>query len=453
MERPERSMMNLAMFLQPTGRGWAWRSPRSRIEDLWKLDLPLEMTLAAERAKLDTIFLGNWLAWEGGEIGQQPFTAGYEPLTLIAGMAARTSRIGLIGTSSTTFEYPFNAARLLSSIDWLSKGRVGWNVVTSTSGAEYYGMELPSHEERYARADEYLQVAYGFWDAWDDDAVVNDREKGRWALAERIHPIDHQGKYFKAKGQLFMHRSPQGRPVIVQAGQSAQGIQFAARHAELVFTAQTDVEAARSFRAELKERAAAEGRDSGSVKVLPGIMPVIAATAEEAHDLEAQLNAWTPLEAGLERAAETLQADLTGLDPDRPIPPERLRDPEKASIAVTFGSRYRNFYHMAVVQKMTLREIIARTDRNIGHNAPVGTVSEVADLMQDWFESGACDGFAMTPTAVPELYDAICETLVPELQARGLARTEYEGTTLRDHLGLKRPSSPLNRTSLEGARS
>jgi FMN-dependent oxidoreductase (nitrilotriacetate monooxygenase family) len=434
--------MNLVMFLQPTGRGWAWRSERSRIEELWGLDLPLSLTLQAERAKFDAVFMGSWLSWEGGEIGQQPFTAGYEPFTVLGALASRTEKIGLVATASTSFEHPFNVARFLSSLDWLSNGRVGWNVVTSVSGGEHYGIELPPAEERYVRAQEYLEVACAFWDAWDDDAVVNDREGGVWALADRIHPIDFEGRYFQAQGQLFMHRSPQGRPVIVQAGQSPAGMEFAARNAEVVFTAQSDIEAARAFRTELRERAALAGRDPAHLKVLPGLLPTVGETTGQAEEFERTLNALTPFEVALSRAADTLQADLSGLVPGQPIPADRLLPPGSASLAANFGSRYANFYDMAVRQKMSLRDIVARIDRNIGHTAPVGTASAIADLMQEWYESEACDGWAITPTAVPETFDAVCDLLVPELQRRGLARREYEGNTLRDHLGLPRPASP-----------
>lgn len=446
MER-RRGVMNLVMFLQMTGRGWAWRSPRSRIEELWGLDLPLSLALQAERARFDAVFLGSWLSWEGGAIGQQPFTAGYEPFTLLGALAARTKHIGLVATASTSFEYPYNVARFLSGLDWLSRGRIGWNVVTSTGGGEHYGIELPRNEERYTRAQEYLDVACALWDAWDDDAVVNDREQGVWARADRIHPIDYKGEYYRVQGQLFMHRSPQGRPVIVQAGQSPAGMDFASRNAEVVFTAQSDIEAAKAFRLELRERAASAGRDPDSLKVLPGLLPTVGRTAEEAREFEHQLNLWTPFEVGLARAEETLQADLSGLDPDQPIPAERLVPPDAANIEASFGSRYRNFYDMVVHQKMSLRDVIARTDRNIGHNAPVGSAGDIADIMQEWYETGACDGWAITATAVPEAYDAVCDLLIPELQRRGVARREYEGSTLRDHLGLARPGSPARTTA------
>ncbi|WP_439397551.1 NtaA/DmoA family FMN-dependent monooxygenase [Bradyrhizobium sp. PMVTL-01] len=442
-------VMNLVMFLQMTGRGWAWRSPRSRIEDLWTLDLPLKMTEEAEKAKFDAIILGSWLAFENGELGQKPFTGAYEPFTLIGALAARTEKIGLVATSSTTFEHPYNAARFLTMLDWLSRGRVGWNVVTSVTGEQHYGIKLPPKEERYARADEYLEVCNSLWDAWEDDAVINDRIGGFWARSERIHPIDHEGRYYKVQGQLFMHRSPQGRPVIVQAGQSSAGLDFAARNAEVVFTAQNDIGAAKTFRREIRDRAAAAGRNPNKIKVLPGLIPIVAETAERARAFEAQLDEWTPLNIGIDRMQEIFQAKLEDLDPDQPIPAERLVSPDDPSFESTLSqrfqasvSRYRNFYDMAVKEKMTLRQMIVSRDRDNGHLAPVGSASQVADVMQEWYEAEACDGWTVTPPAVPEALDAVCQLLVPELQRRGIARTEYEGTTLRDHLGLERPRSP-----------
>lgn len=439
--------MILTMFLQMAGRGWAWRSPKSRIEDLWTLDPPLYLTHEAEKAKIDAIVLGNWLHPETGAFGQRPFTGGYEPFTLIGALAARTDKIGLVATSSTTFEHPYNAARFLTMLDWLSCGRVGWNVVTSADGEQHYGTEMPPKDERYRRAEEYMQVCNGLWDAWDDDAVVNDRANAFWARPDRVHPIDHQGRYFNVQGQLFMHRSPQGRPVIVQAGQSADGRDFAARHAEVVFTAQTDIGAAQAFRRDLRDRAAAAGRNPDSIKILPGFSPIVAETAEQARAFEAQLNEWMPLELGVERMQDIFQVQLGDLDPDRPVPAERLVSPDDlATIAKTMPpasvSRYRNFYDMAVKDKMTLRELAARGDRANGHNQPIGSVDQIADLMQEWYEGEACDGFMLGCVSVPENADAICQLLIPELQRRGLARTEYEGATLRDHLGLERPRSP-----------
>ncbi|MGW4339264.1 NtaA/DmoA family FMN-dependent monooxygenase [Rhodococcus koreensis] len=441
MERNDR-LMNLVMFLSPTGQRWTWRDSSSPIEELWGLDLPVRITQQAERAKFDALFIGSWLVHEGGDIGRQPFTAGYEPFTLMGALAARTERIGLIGTASTTFVHPYNMARFMTSLDWLSAGRIGWNVVTSSGGAEHYGIEMPAHTERYLRAQEYLSATNALWDAWDDDAVVNDRQNGVWARSSGIHPVDFRGEHVRVSGQLFMHRSPQGRPVIVQAGQSAAGMEFAARNAEVVFTAQSELGAAKEFYRELKERAAAAGRDPGAIRILPGVMPIVGATTAEAEALEARLDEYVDLEVGREQAAATLQANLDGLDPDEPIPSDRLISPDSVDVELPFGSRYRNFYNLAVHQRVPLRRIIANISRTVGHNAATGSAEDIADLLQEWFEAGACDGFAITPVSMPEGLDGVCHHLVPELQRRGLARTEYDGATLRDHLGLVRPPLP-----------
>ena len=433
--------MDTVLFFSPVGQRWTWRAPTSAVEELWRADLPVRIARQAEEAKFDALFIGSWLHDEGGPLGKQPFTAGYEPLTLMGALATTTSQIGLIGTASTTFTHPFNLARYLSSLDWLSNGRIGWNVVTSTTGAEMYGMQLPPHDQRYARARQHLKIATELWDAWDDDAVVNDREGGTWALTERIHPVDIQDDHFHVTGQLFMHRSPQGRPVIVQAGQSSDGMDFAARNAELIFTAQTDIGAARSYYDEIKSRAASLGRDPSHIRVLPGIMPIIGATAQAAADLEQKFDDYVAVEPGLRRAAAALQADLSGLDLDSPIPPERLVPPGSADVEIQFGSRYRNFYEMAVTEKLPLRQIMGKITRAVGHLAPTADAGTVADLMQEWYESGVCDGFAVMPAAVPEMLDSICDLLMPELRRRGLAKTEYRGSTLREHLNLPRPAT------------
>jgi FMN-dependent oxidoreductase (nitrilotriacetate monooxygenase family) len=436
--------MALVMFFAPTGRqASSWRSDTSPVEELWGSDLPARIARQAEAAKFDAIFLADVLYFHmGGKMGAHPFPTGYEVFTTLSAMAAQTTHIGLIGTASTTFIHPFNMARYLTSLDWLSGGRAGWNIVTSQAGEEHYGIELPPSNERYIRAQEYLDAAKALWDAWDDDAVVNDRQNARWARSEAIKPVAFDGTYYRTAGQLFMHRSPQGWPVLVQAGQSPTGMDFAARNAEVVFTAQTDLDAARAFYQELKERTQLAGRDPNSIKVLPGLTPVVAETGEGARAVEDQLDRFIDVELGQTDLAVVLQADLTGLDPDQPIPAERLVDPDESEMDALGGSRYRNFYDMAVRQRLSLRRIIALNERALGHGSATGSVSDVADHMQHWYELEACDGFALTPVTIPDGVTSVCELLMPELQRRGLARTEYQGTTLRDHLGLPRPSSP-----------
>lgn len=436
--------MNLVMFYAPTGRmASSWRSATSPVEELWGPELPVRLAQQAERAKFDAIFLADVLYYNmGGRIGAQPFPTGYEPFTTMSAMAARTRHIGLIGTASTTFIHPFNMARYLSSLDWLSGGRAGWNVVTSQAGEEHYGLELPPNDQRYQRAEEYLQATKALWDAWDDDAVVNDRARATWARADRIHPVGFEGEYYRTAGQLFMHRSPQGWPVIVQAGQSPAGMDFAARNAEIIFTAQTDIDVAQGFYADLKERAAAAGRDPDSIRILPGMTPIVADTAEAARALEDELDQYIDLEIGRTDLSVALQADLSGLDPDEPIPADLLVDPDAARTDAFGGSRYRNFYNMVVRHKFTMRRIIALNDRALGHSSATGAVEDVADQMQEWFEGRACDGFAITPVTVPEGVASVCDRLIPELRRRGLARRDYGGATLRENLNLHRPPSP-----------
>ena len=378
----------------------------------------------------------------GGQMGAQPFPTGYEPFTTLSLIAAQTKHIGLIGTMSTQFYHPYNMARYLCSLDWLSGGRAGWNIVTSQAGEEHYGIELPPSDQRYERSEEYLHAVRALWDAWDDDAVVNDRENATWARADRIHPVEFEGRYYRAGGQLFMHRSPQGWPVLVQAGQSQAGMDFAARNAEVLFTAQSDVELAREFYREIKDRARAAGRDPASVRVLPGITAIVAETREEALAFEKSLDDYINPEIGRVDLEVALQIDLSDLDPDQPIPLERIAPPEKIRVDAFGGSRYRGFHKLAVEQRLTIRQMISVNDRTLGHSSSTGSAVEVADQMQEWFETDACDGFAIAPVTNPEGIAAVCSMLIPELRRRGLARTEYTGKTLRDNLGLPRPSSP-----------
>jgi FMN-dependent oxidoreductase (nitrilotriacetate monooxygenase family) len=432
--------MNLILFFNPGGRLPAsWRRPESRVEDLYRLDFAIEVAQRAERAGFDALFLAD--VFYEGDIGRDPFSTGVEPLTLMSALSPVTSRIGLIGTVSTSFVNPYNLARYLASIDHMSNGRVGWNVVTSSAGGEVFGVELPPREERYVRADEFVRVAEELWDAWDDDAVVNDRHSRVWARPDGIHPVDFDGDYFSVRGQLKMPRSPQGKPVIVQAGQSSEGMDFAARHAEVVFTAQTDIEEAQQFYAEVKSRAASLGRDPSTIKILPGIAPIIGESSAAAQQIAAELAALVDMEVGRKAMEVTLQgADLTGLPLDEPIPADRLADPEVAASSGGLGaSRYKNFYSMAVRDKMTLRDLIFESERGLGHSTVTDSVARVADRFEEWFTSAACDGFAVTPVYMPDGLDVICDSLLPELQRRGLFSSEYAGTTLRDHLGLERP--------------
>jgi FMN-dependent oxidoreductase (nitrilotriacetate monooxygenase family) len=317
--------------------------------------------------------------------------------------------------------------------------------VVTTAGpdaARNFGLEdQPTHRERYERADEFLDVAYALWDSWEDDAPVGDKAEGVWGDSSKVHTIDHDGRFFKVRGPLNVPRSPQGRPVIVQAGSSEDGRHFAARHAEAVFTAHQTLADAQEFYGDLKRRAAAVGRDPETVKILPGIVPVLGATEAEAQALERQLDELIKPEYAREQLARTLRLRPEDLPLDRELPAD-LPDEDEIEGA---KSRYTLIVNLARRERLTVRQLIGRLGGGRGHRTFTGTPEQVADAIVDWFDQGAADGFNIMPAALPSGLDAFVDHVVPLLQRRGLFRTEYEGTTLRDHLGLARPADRARR--------
>lgn len=430
--------MRLALFYSPMGRSvWAWRRPTSRVEDLWGLELPARAAAQAEAAKFDAVFFAE--NFQVTDIAL-PHMVGYEPLTTAAALSARTEKIGFIATASTTFVPPHTIARTFSSIDHISGGRIGWNIVTSADGEEHFGMTLPPAEERYHRAHEHVAAVKTLWDCWAEDAVLADRETGVWADPTKVRRADFHGEYFDVQGPLTINRSPQGWPVLVQAGQSEAGVDFASRHAEVVFTVQPELAAAKVFSQRLKAQAAVYGRAPDDVKILPGIVPIVGRDEGEARAIAAELDDLVDIENGLRQLSMGLQgADLRGLDLDEPIPLERVTPPDELTMSSLYRSRYAVLYRTVEQQTATLREMIVARARSVGHGSQIGTAEGVADRMEQWFTEGACDGFVVSPPYMPEGFDLVCSELIPELQRRGLFRKEYEGATLRDHLGLPRP--------------
>ncbi|MEF2978567.1 NtaA/DmoA family FMN-dependent monooxygenase [Subtercola sp. YIM 133946] len=444
--------LSLVLFHSPTGRYMhTWARRESRIEQLFGLELVRYSAERAEAARFDGIFLADKVFFD--RVGGNPDMSSYEPLTTLGALSAVTTKLGLIATASTTFTEPYNLARMLSQLDFLSNGRVAWNVVTSTDGAANFQNDLPPKAERYDQAQDSFEAMTALWDAWADDAVVLDRENGVWADISKISQPHYQGRYVQVRDALAMPRSPQGRPVIVQAGQSPEGMAFAARNADVVFTAQNHLPSAIEFRRRLRELAAANGRPDGAPRVLPGLLPIIAETQAEADDIMGSIADLLPLRVGLnELSTLLLGADLDGLDLDEPLPVERLKTLEEAAGHSHLGaSRYPNMYRLVTEQRPTLRELVRTSSQSAGHPVFVGTATSVADQMQQWFEAEACDGFMISPPYMPEGLDAVCDLLVPELQRRGLFRTEYPGETLRDTLALARPDrrSSGHRTASE----
>lgn len=421
--------MSLVLFYSPFGRlNYSWRRPSSCIEDVMTLDYVARAAREAEAARFDAIFLADKLRRDGTDFIQ------IEPLTTLGALSAMTEHIGLVATVSTTFSEPYNVARMLSQIDFLSNGRAAVNIVTSTEGDENFSGSLPPKAERYRIAQDWLDAAIGLWDGWDPDAVRNDRAGNVWADTSKMHAADHVGPYFQVKGPLTVPRSPQGRPVIVQAGQSPEGMDYGARNAEIVFTAKNEFDKAVAFAAEMRARADGFGRDGSMLRILPGVVPIVGSTDAEAEEIAEEIAGLYELSDGIAYLSLLLlDVRLDDLDPDLPIPIDRLLTLEEAQQSPNLhASRYPNMYRIIVEDRPTLRELVKTRAKATGHQFLIGSASRIADEMEHWFRSEACDGFTVIPPYMPEGLTRICSELVPELQRRGLFRTEYPGTTLRD---------------------
>lgn len=437
MTTPAPRTLHLNAFLMSTGHHEAsWRLPES--DPFANTDIAHYQRLAkiAERGKLDSIFFADSpVLW--GDIGRRP-SGSIEPTVLLTAIAAVTERIGLIATASTTYNDPFNLARRFASVDHVSGGRAGWNVVTTAGpdAARNFGLDdQPAHKTRYERAAEFLDVAQKLWDSWDDDAPLGDKESGVWGDNDRVRPIDHTGTHFRVRGPLNLPRSPQGHPLIVQAGSSEDGKAFAARYAEAVFTAHQTLADAQAFYGDLKARTAALGRDPDGIKILPGIVPVIGATEAEALRLDAELDELIRPEYAVAQLARTLRVDPADLALDRELPADLPSEDEIEGAK----SRYTLIVELARRESLTVRQLIGRLGGGRGHRTFAGTPEQVADAIVEWFDGGAADGFNIMPAVLPSGLEAFVEHVVPILQRRGLFREDYEGRTLREHYGLDRP--------------
>ncbi|MGA5757998.1 LLM class flavin-dependent oxidoreductase [Nonomuraea bangladeshensis] len=427
--------LHLNAFLMGVGHHEAaWRHPSTEPARLTDVRHYQELARIAERGTLDSVFLADGLALQG-HVGHNAL-GGLEPLTLLAALAAVTDHVGLIATVSTTYNEPFHVARKFASLDHISGGRAGWNIVTSAGEAEArnFGIERPAHAARYARAEEFLDVVLKLWDSWEDDAVVRDRVAGRYADTGKIHAIEHEGEHFAVRGPLNASRPPQGHPLLVQAGSSEDGKDFAARYAEAVFTAQQTLEEGREFYADLKRRVAARGRRPEEVLVLPGISPIIGSTEREALRLEKELEDLIVPAYGLAQLGQMTGIELTEDDLDRELPDVPV-ETEGAQ------SRRKLVVELARRERLTVRRLLARLAGGRGHRVVAGTPEQIADQIQEWFEGGAADGFNVMPPILPHGLSDFVDHVVPELRARGLFRHAYEGRTLRENYGLPRPAS------------
>ncbi|WUR90316.1 LLM class flavin-dependent oxidoreductase [Streptomyces sp. NBC_01262] len=432
--------LHLNAFLMSTGHHEAsWRLPESDPHAGADLAHYRDLARIAERGTFDSLFLADGPVLFNN-VGQRP-SGVLEPITLLTALAAATDHIGLIATASTSYNSPYNLARRFASLDHISGGRAGWNIVT-TAGAEAarnFSLDSePAHATRYERAAEFLDVSLKLWDSWEDDLVVADKTSGVWGDAAKVHPPRHRGRYFQVEGALNVPRSPQGYPLLVQAGSSEDGKHFAARYAEAVFTAQQTLADAQSFYADLKSRTRAAGRDPDHIKILPGIVPVIGDTEAEARRREAELEEHIVPEHGLHQLAKLMSIDPGLLDLDSRLPDDL---PPEAEIEGA-KSRYTLIVELARRDDLTVRQLIGRLGGGRGHLTFAGTPEQIADAIQDWFTHGAADGFNIMPAVLPSGLALFVDQVVPILRSRGLFRTQYvPGQTLRDRYGLPRPAN------------
>ncbi|HMN78440.1 MAG TPA: LLM class flavin-dependent oxidoreductase [Burkholderiaceae bacterium] len=433
--------LRLGAFIMATGHHVAaWRHPGSQIDSGINIDHYIEVARTAERGLFDQVFVadspGLWHKGDDESLSRQGRVSYFEPVTLWAALSQVTRHIGFVATASTTYEDPYTLARKFASLDHLSKGRAAWNVVTTSADNVHGNFGLDAHPDpavRYERAHEFVDVVKGLWDSFDDDAFVRDRESGIYFDPGKLHTLNHVGKHFRVKGPLNVERPPQGHPVIVQAGSSEAGKELAAATAEAIFTAWTSLAEARAFYRDVKGRLPRYGRRPDQLLVLPGISPVVGRTDEEARAKWAQLQGLIHPSVGLNALSpfwpidELRQWDLDGPPRWYPEPPKGVNS--RAHVVVELARR----------EKFTIRQLYEYLAGARGHWVVVGTPSTIADRMQEWFENEAADGFNVMPPVLPASLNDFVELVIPELQRRGLFRTEYEGRTLRENLGLERP--------------
>lgn len=420
------------------GHGAAWRTGEAPPTACLDVAYFRNIARISERGTLDAIFLADGPAL-GGDVERQP-AGRLEPTVLLTAVATATERIGVIATASTTYNDPFNLARRFASLDHISGGRAAWNVVTNAgdAAAQNFGLTgAPLHVDRYDRADEFLDVATKLWDSWEDDAIIGDRVSGRFADPAKVREIDHAGRHFQVKGPLNVSRSPQGRPVLVQAGGSEGGKALGSRWADAIFTTQTTLADGQAFYDEMKGRARGWGRDPDGLKIMPGISTVIGSTEEEAHRRCDELDAYQGESGLIGQVAGRIGIPASELDLDAELPWHRLGDltpPEKGSHGF-FEAQIK----LAQRERLTVRQL-ARRIRS-GHRLVVGSPEQIADTMTEWFLSGAADGFNIMPDVFPSGVEIFVDHVVPLLRKRGVFRHEYTGRTLRDHLGLQHPAN------------
>ncbi|AYJ85848.1 LLM class flavin-dependent oxidoreductase [Sphingomonas paeninsulae] len=435
--------LRIGAFLQATGHHVsAWLHPDAQADAGMNLQHYKDIVQTAERGKFDLVFVadspGGYADFKDeASFRQNAKAAHFEPVTLWSALSQVTQNIGFVATSTTTYEDPYTTARKFASLDWISGGRAGWNVVTTGAdvSANFSRTEHLEHSKRYERAEEYIDVVKGLWDSYEDDAFVRDRDVGVYLDTDKFHLLNHAGSNFQVRGPLNIGRPPQGYPVIVQAGASEPGRELAARTAEVIFTANLVIEDAQEFYGDVKSRLAKYGRRREDLLVMPGIFPVLGGTEAEAEANYEQLQSLVHPEVAWGILRRHYQgADLSGYSLDDiapPLPTETNGSKSRLKLVTDLVAR----------ERPTLRQLYRQVSTARGHLTSVGTPEQIADIIQRWFENGAADGFNIMPPILPTGITDFVDQVVPILQRRGIFREEYEGTTLRQNLGLRRPEN------------
>ena len=433
-------MMKLGLFIQGGGHHVAaWRHPSTPYGASQSMAHYAEIAGLAERGRFDMIFFADSLVsfgpddldvWKRGAAVSR-----IEPVTMLSALSVLTQNIGLVATFSTSFIEPYYVARLFASLDKISGGRAGWNLVTSAAPSEPPSFSRMGHApaaERYARAGEFADVVLGLWNTWEDDAFIEDRENGLYFDPAKMHYLNHKGDHFQVRGPLNIRRSPQGHPVIVQAGQSEAGRELAARTTEVIFSVQQQIEPARQFRDDIHARASRYGRDPASIKIMPGVMPFVAPTRAQAQEKFEEMQSLIHPELGIRVISEMIGVDLRGYDLDGPLP--------EVKTIVGQSGRQQVVMDMARQENLSIRQVYQRVVGARAHRIIHGSPADIADDLEAWFTKGAADGFNIMPPLFPDGLKDFVDLVVPELQRRGLFRRDYEGKTLRENLGLPFPA-------------
>ncbi len=432
-------MMKLGLFIQGGGHHVAaWRHPSTPYGASQSMAHHAEIAGLAELGRFDMIFFADSLVsfgpddlevWKRGAAVSR-----IEPVTMLSALSVLTKNIGLVATFSTSFIEPYYVARLFASLDKISGGRAGWNLVTSAAPSEPHSFSRTAHApaaERYARAGEFADVVLGLWNTWEDDAFIEDRENGLYFDPAKMHYLNHKGDHFQVRGPLNIRRSPQGHPVIVQAGQSEAGRELAARTTEVIFGVQQQIEPARQFRDDIHARAIRYGRDPAAIKIMPGVMPFVAPTRAQAQEKFEEMQSLIHPDLGIRVISEMIGVDLRGYDLDGPLP--------EVQAIVGQSGRQQVVMDMARRDNLSIRQVYQRVAGARAHRIIHGSPADVADDLEEWYKKGAADGFNIMPPLFPDGLKDFVDLVVPELQRRGLFRREYEGKTLRENLGLPFP--------------